>query len=148
MRTLCVILIIMFALAYDAAPPSDRRYIPIAQVDTRVYNDKPYLFYIVTYDSEEDIAEACGSWASNFTKRGCVVGIRGLDGGNYYRIMVLSHDYIALRHELNHIIHGPCHIYFQGETPLKCQEWLVKHKLKPIGSQKITIGIVDDPVQQ
>jgi len=118
---------------------SDRRYQPIAQVDKRAFNNSPYVLYIVEMDTEANVAKACGATLKQFTGRGCTKELLGSDGKTYYQIIVLSHDFVALRHELNHVIHGPCHISARGGATPRCKAWLIKNKLKPIGSQYIGI---------
>ena len=117
-----------------------RRYQQIALVDKRVVNEEDYRFYVIEYDTEGEVAYACGAPRWSFTARGCMFEYRAEDGRIIYKVIVLSNDYVALRHELNHIIFGPCHIDAAGPTPIGCQEWLIKNNLEPIGNQKITIN--------
>lgn len=115
-----------------------RQYQGIAKVDTRAYRQEPYLFYVIEYDTEAEIAVACDAKPSSFTRRGCALSYKMSNGGLLYKVVVLSNDYLALRHELNHLIHGPCHVNARGDTPIQCQAWLKYHKLEPIGTQTLS----------
>jgi len=134
---LLFLLICPLLLLGDHVRVSDRRYHQIAEVDKRVETTVPYLFKIFTFDSESMIQRVCGGPDTNSTNRGCVKGYLQEDGTVLYRVLVLSSDYAALMHELNHIIYGPCHINAAGSTPIRCQEWLIKNNLPPIGTQQI-----------
>lgn len=116
-----------------------RRYQQIASVDKRVPNLTPYVMYVVEFDTEAEIAIECGSYDSNFTRRGCTFNYE-YQGLSVYRVIVLSDDYVVLRHELEHVSYGPCHVDSAGPTPKQCQEWLIKNKLVPIGTQVLTIN--------
>jgi len=136
------LLMVMAALIWFLYPlevniaESDRRHIPIADVDKRAWNKQPYLLYISEYDTERQIAEICGVGLDQFTGRGCTKGYRLDDGRIVYRVIVLSNDYEALTHELDHVVFGPCHTN-SGETSKGCRQWLIDNNLPPIGTEEL-----------
>ena len=139
MKMVLVMLFLLYVLYPEPKEvmQSDRRYQPIADVDTRGIRDYPSFLYIYEYDSEKQVSEVCGVGLDQFTGRGCTRGYRLKDGNILFIVYVLSNDYIALKHELNHIIFGPCHTN-SGETSEGCEQWLLKNNLDPIGTQEIT----------
>jgi len=132
------LLMILFSLALmgDHITTSDRRQVVIAMVDTRALRDHEYVLNIYDYDREADIVKVCGDKV-NFTRRGCSIEYILENGFTLFTVHVLSNDYAALRHELDHVMYGPCHIDAAGPTPVACQNYLIKNKLEPIGTQVI-----------
>ena len=143
---LMIALVVLIAMTptWASHEINKRAYQPIADVDTRAYRRQSYRFTIVEYDTEEQVSHACNVPRSFFTGRGCTLGFMTRKGELVFKVIVLSNDYVALKHELEHIIHGPCHINAGGKTPISCQKWLIKNNLDPIGNERITILKIED----
>ena len=139
MKTLiALILSVMMLPTLANHAQGGRQYQSIATVDTRTWRSTPYLLFVIEYDTEAEIAVACNAPPASFTRRGCTLSAM-IKGVMMYQVIVLSNDYVALRHELRHVTYGPCHVNAGGATPLRCQQWLIDNNLKPIGNQVITI---------